>query len=103
VAVKWLKSRGAPVMLNDKDQWPQIFIEPFPKFIQPLVRLALSPYFYLGRKAMRDASAFCTMSNSFLEWMCEFYGRAVSEMDCIAPLSPMREEMSQQSIGEAKE
>ena len=103
VAVKWLKSRGVPVMLDAKDQWPQVFTEPFPKLIQPLVRLVFSPYFYLGRKVMRDASAFCTMSKSFLEWMCEFSGRAVSSLDCIAPLSPIREKMSKQSIGEAKE
>lgn len=103
VAVKWLKSRGIPVMLDAKDQWPQVFTEPFPKLIQPLVRLAFSPYFYLGRKVMREASAFCTMSNSFLEWMCEFSGRAVSEMDSIAPLSPMRETFDKRSIVEAIE
>jgi glycosyltransferase involved in cell wall biosynthesis len=103
VAGKWLKSRGVPVMLDAKDQWPQVFTEPFPKLIQPLVRLAFSPYFYLGRKVMREASAFCTMSNSFLEWMCEFSGRAVSEMDSIAPLSPMRETFDQRSIVEAIE
>lgn len=103
VAVKWLKSRGVPAMLDAKDQWPLIFIEPFPKKIQPLARLVFSPYFYLGRKVMREASAFCTMAHGFLDWMYEFSGRAVFPMDCVVPLSPMQQRLSEQSIVEAKD
>jgi glycosyltransferase involved in cell wall biosynthesis len=97
-AVKWLNSRNIPLILDVKDQWPQIFIEPFPKLLQPLVRIIFSPYYWLGKSAMRGATAFCSMSQSFLHWMERFSGRTLSPIDCVIPLSPMSQEFSQEVI-----
>ena len=101
IAVSWLKLRGVPTMLDAKDQWPQIFIEPFPKLLQPLVKLCLWPYFYLGRRVISEATALCSMTPSFLDWMRQFSGRKKSELDIVIPLSPISQEIAQDSLREA--
>lgn len=95
VAVGWLKRRGIPVLLDAKDQWPDIFIEPFPSRLKPLVRLLFSPYYYLGRRAMRNSTALSSMTESFVTWMREFSGRASHDMDIVAPLSSASSDVSE--------
>lgn len=101
VMTRWLTIRGIPSLLDAKDQWPHIFIEPFPKFIRPIARLALFPYFFFGRKAMREATAYCSMTQSFLEWMGDYSGRPLSSLDCVAPLSPTYQGVSDIDLKEA--
>ena len=81
IASAWLKHKGIPFMLDAKDQWPHIFLDPVPKTLRPLARIMFAPYFYLGQMAMRNASSFCSMTQSFLNWMEEFSGRRLSDKD----------------------
>lgn len=101
VAVKWLRARNVPIMLDVKDQWPHIFVEPLPKLFRPLAKLVLYPYFHMGRVVMRDATAFCAMSKGFLNWMSDFSGRKPTSNDCIIPLSPMKKNISDESFLDA--
>jgi glycosyltransferase involved in cell wall biosynthesis len=101
VAASWAKRYGIPSMLDGKDQWPEIFVEPLPALLQPLVRLALFPYFLLGRKAMRDATALSSMTESFLAWMQVFSGRARHALDGVFPLSPMSDLISPEQLSAA--
>lgn len=98
VAVSWLNKRGVPSMLDAKDQWPEIFIEPFPAKLKPLARLAFFPYFYVGRKAMHKATALSSMAEAFLTWMREFSGREASELDGVFPLSPVDEYIPDEDV-----
>ena len=90
VMTRWLKRRGVPIMIDAKDQWPTIFVEPLPAWLRPAGRLLLGPYFYYARRAMRDANAYCAMSSEFVDWMCELSGRSVRPIDHVAPLSGPR-------------
>lgn len=101
VAVNWLKARNIPVMLDAKDQWPQIFVEPLWRLFQPLARLILAPYFYLGRKTMRMATAYSAMAQSFLEWMCGFSDRQLTAWDRIVPLAPVAQSFPRENIAAA--
>jgi len=96
IAVHWLKKKNIPTILDAKDQWPEIFVDAFPKKLQFLADIALSPYFYLARKTMRNATAYSSMSLSFLNWMSVFSGRGLTGNDYVAPLSAMPYEMTAQ-------
>ncbi|SPD74603.1 putative Glycosyltransferase-like protein [uncultured Desulfobacterium sp.] len=87
VMVSWLARRGVPTLLDVKDQWPAMFLDIVPASCRPLVRLVLSPYFYLARGAMRNATGLSTMANGFLDWALKFAGRERTEKDGVFPLT----------------
>jgi glycosyltransferase involved in cell wall biosynthesis len=87
VMTRWLAIRGIPCMVDVKDQWPTIFIDALPAPLKPLGRIALTPYFYFGRRAMREATALSAMADSFLQWAVNFAGRKVSQLDLVVPLT----------------
>lgn len=91
VATRWLKSKNIPMVLDAKDQWPHIFIDASPRSLRGVVFLIFLPYFVLGRAALRNSTAFSSVSQSFLHWMESYSGRSLSEDDIVAPLSPIAE------------
>jgi glycosyltransferase involved in cell wall biosynthesis len=95
--LQWASERGIPSMVDVKDQWPAVFVEAFPRVLQPLARLAFAPYFWLGRRALKSATAFCSMSDPFVEWMCQFSGRSRRSTDVVTPLSSPRGAISDEA------
>lgn len=87
VMARWLAVRNVPCMVDVKDQWPSIFIEALPAPLKPLGRIVLAPYFYYGRRAMRDATALSAMAEGFLQWAAGFAGRSVNHLDRVVPLT----------------
>lgn len=90
VMLRWLKKRSVPSMLDVKDQWPGLFIEPFPHLLKPLAKIAFSPYYYFAYRAFKDASAFSSMSPGYLNWMSGFSGRPLHSQDIVVPLTAPR-------------
>jgi glycosyltransferase involved in cell wall biosynthesis len=91
VLTRWLKKKNIPSILDVKDQWPTILVQSVPKFIRPLTRAILFPYYLIARKTMRNSTGICAMSNSFVNWSLEFSNRSKSDFDFIAPLTSPRE------------
>ena len=89
--MRWLKNNNIPSLIDIKDQWPIIFVQSVPKFIRPLARAILSPYYLIAKKMMRDSTGICGMSESFVNWSLEFSSRAKSDFDFVAPLTSPRE------------
>jgi glycosyltransferase involved in cell wall biosynthesis len=87
IMTSWLKKKKIPYLLDIKDQWPLIFIESFPKILQPLIQLILLPYFYVAKKTFKDSPAICAMSKSFLDWSLKFSNRKKNKSDIVAPLT----------------
>lgn len=102
VMIRWLSDRGVPSLLDVKDQWPAIFVDPLPHAMRPLGRLALFPYFALTRAAFREASAIASMSDGFLAWALEEAGRARRQADCVLPLAPPETPLDAAEIQEAE-
>lgn len=101
VMTRWLSERHVPCMVDVKDQWPTIFTDPLPGFLRPVGRIALAPYFYYGRRALRDATALSAMADGFLQWAAGFAGRAVHGMDRVVPLTAPSGEVSSAELAEA--
>lgn len=87
VMTKWLAERKIPCMVDVKDQWPIIFIDALPIYLKPFGRVAFAPYFYYGRRALRNASALTAMADGFLHWAARFSGRDVGNFDRVVPLT----------------
>ena len=86
VMVSWLKKHNIPAMLDVKDQWPSMFVELAPKILRPVFALLLFPYFYYSKKTLKNATAFSSMSKTFLEWISKNSGRPLSKKDIVFPL-----------------
>jgi glycosyltransferase involved in cell wall biosynthesis len=87
VMTRWLSVRGIPSLLDVKDKWPSLFLDPLPSPLRPLGRAILSPYYHLARRAMREATGMTAMADSFLEWALKFAGRVRSSRDIVVPLT----------------
>jgi glycosyltransferase involved in cell wall biosynthesis len=72
VMVNWLKNQDIPCIIDVKDQWPTLFLDVVSKPFKPIAKLILFPYYYLGRKALQKSSAFCAMSEGYLDWIKKF-------------------------------
>ena len=102
VMARWLSERGVPSLIDVKDQWPAIFTRPLPSALRPLGEVALWPYFYLGRRAMRDASGIVAMAEGFLRWALAFAGRTRSELDQVVSLTTPDVRVSDAQLQEAR-
>ncbi len=100
--LRWTRRHGIPSMLDVKDQWPSLFVEAFPDNLRPVAKLIFAPYFWLGRRAFRDATAYCSMSEPFLDWVYQFAGRARHRPGIVVPLSTPRTIISDEAIAAAR-
>jgi glycosyltransferase involved in cell wall biosynthesis len=101
VMTRWLKTRGVPCVVDVKDQWPLIFINALPSRLKFVGRILFAPYYYLGKRAMKDATGLSAMANGFLQWAVEFAGRTVGQNDRVVPLTVPRGQVSTQQSDEA--
>jgi glycosyltransferase involved in cell wall biosynthesis len=88
-------------MVDVKDQWPVIFIDALPAPLKLVGRIALAPYFYYGRRALRDATALSAMADGFLRWAAWFAGRAVGDLDRVVPLTTPTGQITEAELQEA--
>jgi glycosyltransferase involved in cell wall biosynthesis len=101
-STEYLESRGVPVLLDVKDQWPDIFAESVPAITRPVARLVLRTLFKQSQEVMSRATALSSMSNRFLEWAVNRAGRSISDLDLVCPLSGPILEVSEKDTNEAK-
>lgn len=86
VTIRWAQRRNIPTVIDVKDQWPSLFLDPFPKWLRPFVNLLLAPYFLMGKWAFRNATALSSMSDPYVKWAINFSGRK-SKRNMVAPLT----------------
>jgi glycosyltransferase involved in cell wall biosynthesis len=103
VMTRWLTLRGIPSLLDVKDQWPSIFVEALPRSLQPIGRIAFAPYFYLAKRAMRDATGISAMADGFLQWAITFAKKSCTAMDKVIPLTTASDQISDIEIEAARQ
>ena len=69
----WCKKNNIPYMLDVKDKWPEIFLEPFSKNIKAFMRIILEPYYFCSRYIFRNASQITSITDKYIYWIREFY------------------------------
>ena len=86
----WLKRKNVPTLLDIKDLWPSIFLEIFPKFLKPFVRVLLNPYYNLAKRTMREVDGISAVSESFLKWSLTFANKSSGPFDTITKLTTVK-------------
>ena len=97
-ATEFLESNNVPVLLDVKDQWPDIFEDAVPLIVRPFAKLALKKLYAQSKEVMSRATALCSMSTGFLEWAAKRAGRRVSDLDIVCPLTTPSPEISEEEI-----
>ncbi len=87
-----------PVVIDIRDFWPDIFIQPFPKYLQPSVKLVEN--FLFKRKVsyvMKSADAVVGVIPKALEF-AESYGRELKSTDHVVHLAYDNTPVSEEAI-----
>jgi glycosyltransferase involved in cell wall biosynthesis len=87
ILTQWLKSQNIPCLLDVKDQWPSFMVDALPNKIKAMGRIFFSPYFFIAKKTMRDATGLSAMAEDFLDWALNFSKRQKTALDIVVPLT----------------
>jgi len=82
-AVLFAKTNKIPVVVDIRDEWPDLFVNYAPAILQPLVRLFLINDFEMIKKAMQNADSLISMMDSLLKWGLNYAGRSKNQNDKI--------------------
>lgn len=99
-AVKFGNKHGIPTVVDIRDLWPDIFVQPFPKVLQPLVRLGFCRETAHAKYAITNASKVIAAVPAFIEW-AKGKGRVVREGDEAVYFGYSAQKHSDDSICEA--
>ncbi|MBU2622665.1 MAG: glycosyltransferase [Proteobacteria bacterium] len=102
IMTSWLSAHEVPSLLDVKDQWPSLFLDAVPVPLRSLGRVVLWTYFYLARRAMRDATGLSAMANGFLDWALGVAERERTDMDGVFPLTSPKGQVSALQLDEAQ-
>ena len=100
VMLRWLKDRNIPSIVDVKDQWPALFLDPLPVILHPIAKLVLFPYFKLGRRSIRDATALTSMTSSYIDWVEKFANQKFNAK-LVVPLTAPEDEVPIESLESA--
>jgi glycosyltransferase involved in cell wall biosynthesis len=80
-AVRFARQQRVPVVVDVRDQWPDLFLDVVPRPFRPALRIALARDFRMVRSTLRDADAIVSMMSQLLEWSLERAGRPANWRD----------------------
>ena len=67
-SIEYGKKHGIPVVIDVRDLWPDIFIDPLPAFLKPIGKLLLSSFNRQARYVFRNATAVVGVSEQTVVW-----------------------------------
>tara|TARA_B100000242_G_scaffold294048_1_gene274412 strand:- start:3445 stop:4704 length:1260 start_codon:yes stop_codon:yes gene_type:complete len=94
----WCKKNKIPYILDIKDLWPDIYLEPIPKPLKRLAKIILSPYFIMASWTCRNASLISTITKDYLNWIYGFAGIKPRKKDFIFPLTTVKNKDKKENI-----
>lgn len=86
-ASDFLTQKNIPYMLDAKDMWPDYFVEKIPRIFRFLGRFIFAHWYHWSRIIFKNADAFSTISQGYLDWMYKMGERGSSDFDCVSPTS----------------
>ena len=66
--VMFAKKNNIPVLVDIRDEWPDLFLNHVPQKLQRLAKILLSREFFMIKKTMQLADGLIAANNPFLEW-----------------------------------
>ncbi len=66
--VMFAKKNNIPVLVDIRDEWPDLFLNHVPRKLQRLAKIALFREFFMIKKTMQMADGLIAVNNPFLDW-----------------------------------
>jgi glycosyltransferase involved in cell wall biosynthesis len=79
--VKYANRYNIPVLLDVRDQWPDIIVDRIPKALQKFSKILFYKEFKKMQIAAERATGITAMMSDLLDWGLEYAGRKKTDMD----------------------
>jgi len=80
------KDNNIPVIIDVRDLWPDIFLDPLPKMLKPIGKILLNSYINKTKYIFDNSSAITAVSDKYLEWAIDYSKRCRNSNDQVFPL-----------------
>ena len=97
-AVWYGKKYGVPVILDTRDEWPDIFERAVPKKLRPLMRLLLIPMKRETRRVYQKATSLSAVVPAGLEWALNYAGRKRTRYDRVIYLGAKEKQIDYENM-----
>ena len=97
-AVRYGKRHDIPVVVDIRDLWPDIFINPLPGFLRPFARIPLAAYYRMAGNIMKDATAITGVSREYVDWGLRYARRDATPLDRPVYLGYRRRHLDAQTL-----
>lgn len=74
-AVRYAGARRIPVVVDVRDEWPDVFLDIVPRWTRPFAAAALAPDRAKLRRLLREADGLTSVMDTMLSWALEKAGR----------------------------
>jgi len=78
--------QGVPVVIDVRDQWPDVYLMAFPGKLRRLARLALLREFWRIQRTLQTATGITAVSETYLRWALNHARRSLRKTDGVFPL-----------------
>jgi glycosyltransferase involved in cell wall biosynthesis len=85
-AIIYGRKYHVPVVIDVRDQWPDIYLTMFPRSLRGLARLVLVAEFRRIERVFQSASAILSVSDTYLNWALKYAGRPRRSADGVFAL-----------------
>lgn len=85
-AVKYGVKFKVPVIVDVRDLWPDIFLNPFPKLLHPIIKLGLGRYISQTKYIFKNCYAVTGVSEKYLNFGLNYGERERTLRDKVFPL-----------------
>lgn len=102
-AIRYGKINNVPVILDARDQWPDIFVRAFSRKMQKMGELALMPLKRQAANLFRNAYGITSPIEPELRWACRYAGREPGSNDRTIYIGNRRTQLSEKQLKEALE
>ncbi len=103
VAVAWARENGIPILVDIRDQYPDLYWENAPSISRGVVKLLCRGMQKKAREIFSHASAITANGPDVVKWGLTYGGRAQTENDQDFPMSYSPPELSQTELQEAEQ
>lgn len=74
-AMQYTSRESVPLILDYRDLWPDVFMEPFPALIRPVARIAARRWYRMAREAFSSADGITGITDEFVAKALQFTDR----------------------------
>ena len=86
-AIKYVKDKRIPVILDIRDLWPDHYAYIAPKWLQPLVAICLIPFKKFTSKVFTHADGIISLTEAMLDWSLSYAKRGRNQIDRVVSMA----------------